>query len=196
METLVLNKAAIPVSVVSIRRAIVLVTTGKAIALKNYEDKWFHSSSYISYDPILMKSKNSMISIMVPSVIQCFKSEHLPKKYTNILPFNRRNVFIRDAGKCQYCGKKVTLNSFTFDHVTPQCRGGTTFWDNIVVSCLRCNGQKGRKSLKHYHRELIRKPYIPRLDKAAPAYLVNKVGMEIPEKSWEDYIYWRVELLP
>ena len=107
---------------------------------------------------------------------------------------NRKNVFIRDGGQCQYCGKKVTLNSFTFDHVIPRCRGGRSVWENIVVSCLRCNGQKGRKSAKDYHRALLRQPYAPRLTKAAPTYLVNKINTEITIDSWRDFIYWQVVL--
>jgi len=93
-----------------------------------------------------------------------------------------------------YCGKKVSLSSFTFDHVISRQDGGRTWWDNIVVSCLRCNGQKGNKALKKYKRELIRKPFIPRLSKAAPVQVVRKLAAEIPHETWIDFVYWNVIL--
>jgi len=195
METLVLNKCTVPVSVIPSRRATTLVTSNKAIILQTYEDTWMRSSGSIIYNPILMKSHNSVISMMVPSVIQCTDSDFMPRKYTNILPFNRKNVYLRDHGQCCYCGKKVSLSGFTFDHVVPKCQGGKVCWENIVVSCLKCNGQKGKKSLKSFHRKLYREPYAPRLTKAAPAYLVNRIPPEIPIKTWRDYIYWEVILI-
>ena len=39
-------------------------------------------------------------------------------------------------------------------------------------------------------------PYAPKLDKAAPVHLVNKIAGEIIEKTWADYLYWRIVLEP
>lgn len=178
MQTLMLNIGMIPVSIVPTRRAISLVATERAIALENYEQKFCGVHSIIP----------------VPSVIKCIDSDYVPKHFTNVLPFTRKNVYLRDAGCCMYCGKKVTLSNFTFDHVIPRQDGGKTWWDNIVVSCTRCNGQKGCKSVKRYKRDLIRQPYIPRLSKAAPTQVVRRLDAEIPHETWVDYIYWNVLL--
>lgn len=180
MDTLVLNCGSVPVSVVPHRRAIVLVECKGAVPLETYERTYSISNE----------------TKLIPSVIQCVHSKYIPKNYTNVLPFNRRNVYIRDAGHCMYCGKKVSLSNFTFDHVIPRCEGGETCWTNIVVSCMRCNSHKGRKSVKNYKR-LIRKPFAPKLDKAAPKQLVNKIASEeIQHETWSDYIYWNVILEP
>jgi hypothetical protein len=53
----------------------------------------------------------------------------------------------------------------------------------------------GCKPLGKSGLTLRHKPYIPRLDKAAPASIVNKIGIEIVEESWTDYIYWNVILI-
>lgn len=180
MESLVLNAAAVPVSVVPVKRALTLIVLNKAIALENYEGV----------------ARAEMVSIPLPSVIQCIHSGFMPKRYTKILPFSRKNVYIRDGGCCMYCGKKVSIHSFTFDHVIPRCEGGQACWENIVVSCMKCNTEKGRKSLKGYKRPLIRRPFAPRLDKAAPAHIVSRIASEIPHKSWNDYVYWNVILKP
>jgi hypothetical protein len=50
--------------------------------------------------------------------------------------------------------------------------------------------------LHRFKRRLLRKPFAPRLDKAAPAHLVSKIAAEIPHQTWSDYIYWNVILEP
>jgi 5-methylcytosine-specific restriction endonuclease McrA len=181
MESLVLNTYSTPVSIVPSLRAISLVVTEKAIALVNYEGTVFRSER---------------LTIPIPSVIQCTHSHYIPKKYVSILPFTRKNVYIRDQGHCMYCGKKVSLSQFTFDHVIPRCQGGKSCWTNVVICCYRCNAQKGRKSLDKFKRPLLRQPYAPKLDKAAPSHLVSRLAGEIPHKTWEDYLYWSVILEP
>ncbi len=184
----------IPVGIISTKRAIVAIQNGRAIALANYEDTIVRSSGYISYDLALMKSKNSVISMPIPSVITFVNSDYVPKKYTKVLPFNRKNVYIRDRGRCAYCDRKVSLNNFTFDHIIPRVDGGTDCWENVVVSCVRCNNKKDRMSLKKFGKRLIRQPYAPTLDKAAPSHLVSKLATDIPHETWTDFIYWNIEL--
>ena len=178
METLVLNVAEIPVSVIPIRRAVTLILSDKAIIREAYPEMFYRSA---------------IREIPSPSVIQCTHSDYMPKKYTNILPFTRKNVYIRDRGVCQYCGRKVSLSSFSFDHVIPKCLGGRSLWSNIVVACFRCNAAKGHKSTDKF-KEPLTKPYAPKLSKAAPAHLVNKIANTIPIESWEDFIYWEIIL--
>jgi 5-methylcytosine-specific restriction endonuclease McrA len=151
----------------------------KAIILAEYDNKPLRSPSF---------------SMRAPAVIQCTHSLYRPKKFVRVLPFSRRNVYIRDNGMCMYCGKKVSLSNFTFDHVMPRCLGGLSEWDNVVVSCMRCNSRKGGKTPDKAGLSLIRKPFAPRLDKAAPAGLVSRLAGEIPHESWEDYIYWNIIL--
>jgi len=194
LQTLELNKATVPVGIVSVRKAVLAVYNKRAIALANYE-KIVRSSDYIFMDLHLAKSKNSLVSMPLPSVIQFINSEFMPKRYTNVLPFSRINVYIRDHGRCCYCGKKVSISSFTFDHVTPLCAGGKSVWENVVVSCVKCNNQKDRMPAHKFSKKLIRQPYAPRLDKAAPSHLVSRIAAEIPHETWLDYIYWNIELI-
>jgi 5-methylcytosine-specific restriction endonuclease McrA len=189
----------IPVSIVSFRRALTLVNSDKAIVLENYPNTLIKSSGFhanlISPGYNINRSLNSVIEMPIPSVIQCTKSTYMPKKFTKILPFNRKNVYIRDNGRCQYCNKKVSLAQFSFDHVIPRCAGGKTCWENIVIACVHCNSSKGPKSVAKF-KHPITPPYAPRLDKAAPAHIVNKIAGEIPHETWIDYLYWHVILEP
>lgn len=195
LKTLSLNVAGVPVSVIDAKpKAILAIQNGRAIALANYENTIIRSSYCETFDLSLHKRNNSLISMPIPSVIQFIHSDYVPKRYTNVLPFSRRNVYIRDRGTCMYCGKKVALHSFTFDHIIPRCEGGTSCWENVVISCVKCNNQKDRMSLRKFKKKLIRQPYVPRLDKAAPLHLVSRVAGEIPHETWSDYIYWNVIL--
>jgi 5-methylcytosine-specific restriction endonuclease McrA len=178
-ESLVLNSAGIPVSIVSWQRAITLYFMEKAVILAEYKDQPVRSINF---------------SMFIPAVIQCIQSNYMPKRFVRTLPFSRRNVYVRDNGSCVYCGRKVSLANFTFDHVIPQSKGGKTTWNNVVVCCMRCNNKKGNKTPAQARMFPIKKPCAPRLDKAAPANLVSKVAAEIPHESWEDYIYWNVIL--
>ena len=179
LETLKLNVAAIPIGIVPYQKILYKVLTGNALVLENYAGTSIFVANRI---------------MPIPSVIQYTHTNYMPK-FTRVLPFNRKNVYIRDRGCCQYCGKKVGLSRFTFDHVLAKCEGGKTCWENIVISCMKCNSTKGRKSVAKFRQPLIQ-PYAPRLDKAAPLHLVNKVAGEIVEKTWVDYLYWRVILEP
>lgn len=49
---------------------------------------------------------------------------------------------VAQGGLCFYCGQPVGAKA-TFDHVIPQCYGGTDDLANIVLAHRRCNMLKG-----------------------------------------------------
>jgi DNA-directed RNA polymerase subunit RPC12/RpoP len=57
-----------------------------------------------------------------------------------------KNILIRDNFQCQYCGKRLTLNTATKDHVFPQSKGGKTVMQNLAASCKSCNSKKDNKT--------------------------------------------------
>ena len=73
----------------------------------------------------------------------------------------RHSVYVRDLGICQYCGTRVYEDdkSATMEHYIPRAKGGTSTWENLLLSCFSCNSGKmdslpvGRwKPLKVPHR--------------------------------------------
>jgi hypothetical protein len=74
-----------------------------------------------------------------PSVIA--RKDYLKSSFTVAL--TPGNLFIRDCGICQYCGQKVSKESATKEHYIPQCKGGKTNWENILLACADCNSRKG-----------------------------------------------------
>lgn len=55
----------------------------------------------------------------------------------------REKVFERDGGVCQICGRPLTEDTFTVDHIVPVKRGGTNDLSNYRCLCDRCNKWKG-----------------------------------------------------
>ncbi len=60
------------------------------------------------------------------------------------IPLNlRRRVIERDGYFCVYCDEDLTNAEIHLDHVIPESRGGTTTYDNLQVTCRKCNLAKG-----------------------------------------------------
>jgi len=75
------------------------------------------------YPDISVRAAN--IEVPLPSVIAL--TEYVQHK--NQRPaFTRRNVFLRDEYKCQYCGGRFHTADLSLDHVHPRCKGGLLTW--------------------------------------------------------------------
>lgn len=136
---LLLNASYEPLHVITVRRAVVLVLAGKADVVSEGEGS-LHSAR---------------VTVPVPSVIRLRYYVKVP--YRAHLPLTRRNVVVRDRGRCAYCGRKGD----TVDHVVPRSRGGTHTWDNVVAACAPCNGRKADKNLDELGWSLAFTPRAP-----------------------------------
>lgn len=150
MKVLALASNYEPLGVISWIRAVSLIYSNKVTTLEEYEHE----------------IRSPSVSIKAPAVV-LFKNSYIGKKIKSSVRFSRKNVWMRDEGKCQYCHKIVTLSNFTIDHVIPKTAGGQTCWDNVVTCCYSCNQRKGNKSLKDsgfllnkIPRKPVRLPYI------------------------------------
>ena len=55
----------------------------------------------------------------------------------------RRMVIERDGPRCVYCGVDLLTEEIQLDHVIPESKGGATNYDNLQVTCAKCNREKG-----------------------------------------------------
>ncbi|GMH96892.1 hypothetical protein TrVE_jg7608 [Triparma verrucosa] len=137
-----------------------------------------------SYDYII---RGVGLSVPLPSVIALH--DYIPEATKKAPAFTRRNVFLRDSYKCQYCSSKFPPRDLTLDHVIPRCDGGRLDWSNAVSCCKVCNGRKGCKSLKECENmgmKLRRKPVQPTMRE-----LNAKAGKLLPRQVHET---WKVYL--
>ena len=141
-EVLVLNASFEPLSLVSVRRAVVLLLREKAEMVEATE-RQLRSASY---------------SFPVPLVIRLVHYVRLPHR--NVPP-TRSAIMLRDAHTCQYCGMMPGRQELTVDHVLPRSQGGEHSWQNLVTACKSCNQRKGSLTPEEAHMRLIRHPFQP-----------------------------------
>lgn len=160
MRTLVLNAGYEPLAVVSFRRALVLVLSGKASVVAE------------SGDPVVGPTE----ILPRPSVILLHRYVKIP--YREGTAATRRGVLRRDGHQCAYCGKAAS----TVDHVLPKSRGGADSWENMVACCLRCNNAKGDRTLNQLGWQLRFRPQPPR----GARWQIRE--LERPAPQWNEFL--------
>lgn len=138
-RALVLNATYEPLSIVSSRRAVVLVLRDKADTVAPADVTW-HAADR---------------SFEVPSVVRLRNYVKVP--YNRRVPLTRTAVFARDGNRCQYCRAPAE----SLDHVIPKAGGGEHSWENVVACCRRCNMRKGDRLPHEAGLKLTRTPSTP-----------------------------------
>ena len=151
-DVLVLNSGFIPIRITSVREAICLLTTERAIPV-------VEGDTYV---------RSPSISLRIPSVISIIGYNGFHKKKVTL---SKLNVIYRDDMICQYCGNRFSIKDLTVDHIIPRSRwerisgnhyrDGFTSWENLVCACKWCNNKKGSKLLSEIKWHLLREPFEP-----------------------------------
>ena len=161
---LVLNYNYEPLNVCNFRRAIVLVISGKAEVLEA--------------DGATLASARQTFT--APSVIRLVYLIRRPRPRVKL---SRREIFIRDGYRCQYCGRQT--GDLTIDHVIPRSRGGSHTWENLVSACRACNHRKGGKTVAEARLTLCCQPTEPR---AGRYYSIQRALNSKVSESWLKFI--------
>jgi 5-methylcytosine-specific restriction endonuclease McrA len=160
-RALVLNASLEPLSVVPVRRALVLVLHDRADVLATNGALW----------------RSEVIAMPSPSVVRLKRFIRVP--YQRRVPVNRRTVFQRDGHRCQYCGHQAE----NLDHVTPRSQGGEHTWTNVVAACRRCNTKKGGRTPSEAGLKLGSVPRPPRSDTWIAAVVTGLI-----DPDWAPYV--------
>jgi 5-methylcytosine-specific restriction endonuclease McrA len=54
-----------------------------------------------------------------------------------------REIYDRDGGRCHICGKRVTFERMTLDHLVPVSKGGEHVALNVRIAHGSCNSSRG-----------------------------------------------------
>lgn len=143
MRTLVLDSTYFPVRIVTWQKAMILLFTGRAEIVTEYDERKIRGVSH---------------TFSLPKILRLY-SRH---KSSKLVRFSRHNIFWRDNFTCQYCHNKFSASQLTLDHVLPQSRGGKNSWENVVSACSPCNTKKSDKLPHEARMKLLKKPVRPK----------------------------------
>jgi 5-methylcytosine-specific restriction endonuclease McrA len=107
--------------------------------------------------------------------------------------FTRKNIYLRDKSRCQYCGHRAPTRELNLDHVIPLSRGGRSTWQNVVCCCLKCNSRKGNSLPQEAGMRLVKTPKKPRWHPLVK--LSSNSGRYEVWRNFLDLAYWNVELV-
>ncbi len=161
---LVLNAAYEPVNTCSARRAFTLVCKGVAVVEAS-------SGAFV---------RTGRLTLPVPSVIRLVTYRYVPRRSRAV---SRKNILLRDGGRCQYCARPFPTAEFTLDHVIPRSRGGGSTWENLVSACKPCNNRKGDRTPAEAGMTLLKRPA------QITIHAKHKLLQGSDDKSWERYLF-------
>lgn len=162
-QVLILNQNFEPLSVCTVKRAVVMMYLGKALIVE-------------TLDGYILRSEKS--EVFVPSVIRLGYYVKVPIKR---IMLTRKNIIKRDGGLCQYCGGK--RGQMTVDHVVPKIFGGEDTWENLVCACHECNNRKGHHYPGQVGLMLVKKPRRPN----HITFIRQFVG--VSDNRWRQYLF-------
>ena len=182
LPVLVLNRNLSPVQVTTVKRAIVLLYGGVALALDEAGDSY----DFEIWRGLPLRDDDDGIAIVggalrAPRVVHLLRYDRTPRVTVRL---TRRNLMFRDAHQCQYCGRRPPLRDLNIDHVVPRSRGGDDTWENLVTACRPCNLKKGWKTPDEANMRLARRPFRPKWTMTAQILL----GSGWKFKEWDQFL--------
>lgn len=149
----------------SVKKAVKKVYKGRALFLNKDTGETFTFDKWLKLDPtsnFITISPFGRIRRPMNIVCSFYKGMGMSPRHEDPR-FGRWNIFVRDNGRCCFCGKPLLYQQggFTLDHVHPESKGGEKDWFNIVLACHQCNHKKGNKSIEECGLTLLHKPYKP-----------------------------------
>lgn len=193
-KVLVLNKNWQPVNTIPLRDAVTLLfgdndgkPKARIVEPESYQAMTWEDWSELRPKTSDKKIRSAHLEFRVPEIIVLSKYDKIPKQRVQ---FSRRMVTKRDQGRCQYCGCFPKGDEATLDHIVPKCQGGLTTWENVVISCFKCNAKKAGKTPKQAGMKLLSQPKKPDM-RYLHCDLTHKVD------SWQAFLgecFWNVEL--
>lgn len=182
LPVLVLNRHFAPVCVTTARRAMLLMYGGSAAALD--EDGELYE--FERWQGLPVRQRDDVLPIVggalrVPRVLHLSRYDRNPRV---TLRLTRRNLLLRDDYQCQYCCAQPSLRELNVDHIMPRSRGGRDTWENLVISCRRCNLLKGHRTPDEAGMKLLRSPRKPTWSTTKHILLSSRS----PYAEWEPFL--------
>jgi len=196
-DTLVLNRNYFAVHISNWQKAVSLLYQGHAEAIDenlqayNFED-WVELTKMMEHNAKGFVHTTTM-RVAVPEVIRLTRYDRLPRQEVK---FTRKNIYSHYKNRCCYCAEQFSTKELNLDHVVPKSKGGTTTWDNIVLSCIDCNTKKDDKTPAQAGMKLLVQPSRPKWKGAATVTMNAPLPIPVSWQRLIDSKYWESELKP
>lgn len=195
-SVLVLNSAWQPISIKTIREAILSLCSGigddkAALALDiQFENEHDEKPAYVNpvawdewitlpirdSDAVIHSAK---LAVRAPTVCIAVNYQKIPLHRPRP---SRKSIYERDKGRCIYTGKQVSYGAFDLEHIMPRSRGGKDTFENLAVSCKDVNNFKGDRTPEEAGLKLLWKP------KAPAAMPVSALITQAKHRDWEMFL--------
>lgn len=87
--------------------------------------------------------------------ILCTDGEGKPKHRRKIYSKEERlHIYHKYHGRCALCGKPITYEELTLDHINPLYRGGTNSLNNIQAAWFACNEFKANIKPEDFEQKI------------------------------------------
>lgn len=189
-RTLILNQTYTAHEIVDWKDAVTRMFKGTIEVLAQYDEVIAHVDRQtlatfpdlkVALRQVVQTDVESM-DLKVPAVAVLRRAVKMVKSGVK---FSKPNVCLRDDFRCQYCRSKLPMSKLNYDHVVPRQQGGKTTWENIVMSCYKCNEKKRNRTPDEAGMPLLALPRKPAvLPMSVP--LVESLD-DVPEE-WLPYL--------
>ena len=161
--------------------AVTKIDAGRAEVIASYPDKHLRSWKQAREAPAIIRL--------------LYFAGHVNRR-NHVLRLSRKNIWLRDQGKCSYCRTFLPIQQMHWDHIVPRDQGGTSTWLNLCCACSACNSHKSNRTPAQAGMHLWRLPYAPKYNLSLEREMVMKLRSmkNFPHSKWLDYVYFDVEL--
>mgnify|MGYP002623183857 CR=1 FL=1 len=122
---------------------------------------WTAGDSIFTFRGGISRLTGERSTVDINSIIAIKRSNKYSINKRITPPLTNRELFLRDAHLCIYCGGQFQEKMLTRDHVLPISKGGKDKWSNVVTACKHCNTKKGNKTPEQANMPLLAIPYVP-----------------------------------
>jgi 5-methylcytosine-specific restriction endonuclease McrA len=163
LRVLVLNRYWHPLAATTPAEILGAMMNDQAVGLDIRSSDWIQPVTWPDWKDLPVRDNDLSVgtttgSIRIPTVVVLSRFDQVPRKRLN---FGLRGLYERDGGRCQYTGRSLTLSEANIDHVLPSSRGGTTSWENCVLSDRKVNNRKADRTPREAGLTLLREPFRP-----------------------------------
>lgn len=182
---LVLNRSWQPINVMTVQKALVMMSTDVATAMDFSDAGYFVPVRWKDWLELPVRDQDDGIQtpsrvVRVPRVIIAVQFNKVPVKRPRLTP---RNLRARDNNRCAYTLRELRPEECSMEHVVPRSKGGATEWENVVLADKQINNFRGNRSLKEAGLTLKIQPTVPT---AKPFHETVRANVKFPE--WEFFV--------